>query len=90
MIDDQIRTLPRKLPSVDDAAADIRRLTTALQARRRAAPDNAVELAALDVDLQRAAAVWRQLVPTGLGLSDRRQLSHPQRRGQRTRTIGSR
>ena len=56
----------RRSPSVEDAAADIRRLTAALQARRQAAPDNAVELAALAVDLQRASVVWRRLVPTGV------------------------
>ena len=66
MIEEQVRALSRKLPSVEDAAADIRRLTAALQARRQAAPDNAVELAALNVDLQRASAVWRRLVPTGV------------------------
>ena len=65
MIDERTRTLSRKLPSVQDAAADIRRLTAALQARREAAPDNVVELAALTVDLQRASATWRRLVPTG-------------------------
>jgi hypothetical protein len=65
MVDEQIRTVSRKLPSVEDAAADVRRLTAALQARRQAAPDNALELAALAVDLQRASAVWRRLVPTG-------------------------
>ncbi|MDB5940643.1 MAG: hypothetical protein JWQ13_209 [Ramlibacter sp.] len=65
MVEEQIRTVSRKLPSVEDAAADVRRLTAALQARRQAAPDNAVELAALAVDLQRASAVWRRLVPTG-------------------------
>jgi hypothetical protein len=67
MVNEQFRTLSRRLPSVEDAAADIRRLTTALQARREAAPDNAVELAALAVDLQRASAVWRRLVPTAVG-----------------------
>jgi hypothetical protein len=66
MFDEQASILSRKLPSVEDAAADIRRLTAALQARREAAPDNAVELAALAVDLQRASAVWRRLVPTGV------------------------
>jgi hypothetical protein len=66
MIEEQVRGLSRKLPSVEDAAADIRRLTAALQARRQAAPDNAVELAALNVDLKRASAVWRRLVPTGV------------------------
>lgn len=60
------RTFPSKLPSVEDAAADIRRLTAALEARRTAAPDNLVELAALAADLERAAAVWRRLVPTGV------------------------
>ena len=64
MTDEATHTLPRKLPSVQDAAADIRRLTAALEARRKAAPDNVVELAALSVDLQRACAVWRLLVPT--------------------------
>jgi len=66
MIEEQVRALSPKLPSVEDAAVDIRRLTAALQARRQAAPDNAVELAALDVDLKRASAVWRRLVPTGV------------------------
>jgi hypothetical protein len=66
MIEEQVRPPPGKLPSVEDAAADIRRLTAALQARRQAAPDNLVELAALNVDLQRASAVWRRLVPTGV------------------------
>lgn len=66
MIDEQIRRQSRRAPSVDDAAADIRRLTAALAARRAAAPDNAVELAALAVDLQRASALWRRLVPTGV------------------------
>ena len=65
MIDEQSRTLSGKLPSVEDAAADIRRLTAALEARRQVAPDNLVELAALAVDLQRASAVWRRLVPSG-------------------------
>lgn len=65
-MDDRSARMPPRLPSVEDAAADIRRLTAALQARREAAPDNAVELAALAVDLQRAAAVWRRLVPTGI------------------------
>jgi hypothetical protein len=66
MIDEQIRPQSRQPLSLEDAAADIRRLTAALQARRQAAPDNAVELAALAVDLQRASAVWRRLVPTGV------------------------
>jgi hypothetical protein len=57
---------PTRLPSIEDAAADIRRLTVALQERSAAAPDNVVELAALNVDLRRASAVWRRLVPTGL------------------------
>ena len=65
MLDGQSRTLLRKFPSVEDAAADIRRLTAALEARRQVAPDNLVELAALAVDLQRASAVWRRLVPSG-------------------------
>lgn len=55
-----------RLPSIEDAAADIRRLTLALQERTAAAPDNVVELAALNVDLRRASAVWRRLAPTGL------------------------
>ena len=66
MFDEQSRTVSRKLPSVEDAAQDIRRLTAALEARRQVAPDNLVELAALAVDLQRASAVWRRLVPSGL------------------------
>lgn len=66
MIEEQRRTPACKLPSVEDAAADIRRLTAALATRRQAAPDNLVELAALAVDLERAAAVWRRLVPTGV------------------------
>ena len=65
MIEEQSRIARRELPSVENAAADIRRLTAALDARRAAAPDNVVELAALAVDLQRASAVWRRLVPTG-------------------------
>lgn len=65
MIEAQSRTGARKLPSVEDAAADIRRLAAALDARRAAAPDSVVELAALAVDLERALAVWRRLVPTG-------------------------
>jgi len=60
------RPAPRTLPSIESAAADIRRLTAALRARRDAAPDNMVELAALAVDLKRASMVWRQLVPTGV------------------------
>ncbi|MFC5498992.1 hypothetical protein ACFPOE_15695 [Caenimonas terrae] len=66
MIDQQTRPLAARPPSIEDAAADIRRLTAALQARRQAAPDNAVELAALAMDLQRASAIWRRLVPTGI------------------------
>ncbi len=66
MSEDQLRTGPSKLPSVEDAAADLRRVTAALEARRAAAPDNLVELAALAMDLERAYAVWRQLVPTGV------------------------
>jgi hypothetical protein len=66
MIDDKSRTPPVKVPTVESAAADIRRLTAALKVRREVAPDNLVELAALSVDLQRASAVWRRLVPTGL------------------------
>lgn len=66
MIEGQLLTVPSKLPSVEDAAADIRRLTAALATRREAAPDNLVELAALTVDLERAAAVWQRLVPTGV------------------------
>lgn len=66
MTDAQVRSQSPRLPSVEDAAADIHRLTAALKARREAAPDNVVELAALAVDLQRASAVWRQLVPTGV------------------------
>lgn len=66
MIEVQLTRAPSKLPSVEDAAADIRRLTVALAIRRAAAPDNLVELAALAVDLERAAAVWRRLVPTGV------------------------
>lgn len=66
MSDEQVRSRPPRLPSVEDAAADIHRLTAALKARREAAPDNAVELAALAVDLQRASAVWRRLVPNGV------------------------
>ena len=57
---------PVPLPSIEHAAADIRRLTAALKARREAAPDNLLELAALAVDLKRASVVWRQLVPTGI------------------------
>ena len=53
-------------PSVENAASDIRRLTSALQNRREAAPENMVELAALDADLQRASAVWRRLAASGL------------------------
>ena len=64
MTDEAKHALPRTLPSVEDAAADVRRLTAALEARRKAAPDNVVELAALSVDLQRACIVWRLLVPT--------------------------
>jgi hypothetical protein len=65
MIEEQTRPTTQDLPSVQDAAADIQRLTAALQARQKDAPDNVVELAALEVDLQRASAVWRRLVPTG-------------------------
>lgn len=65
MMDEATRTLPGTLPSVENAAADVRRLTAALEARRKVAPDNVVELAALSVDLQRASAVLRLLVPTG-------------------------
>lgn len=57
---------PAQLPSLEDAAADVRRLTAALKARRAAAPDNLVELAALSVDLQRASATWHRLVPDGI------------------------
>lgn len=64
MTDEAKHALPRTLPSAEDAAADVRRLTAALEARRKAAPDNAVELAALSADLQRACTVWRLLVPT--------------------------
>lgn len=53
-------------PSIENAAADIRRLSAALKSRREAAPENLVELAALAVDLKRASMVWRQLVPTGI------------------------
>lgn len=60
------RPAPRALASIEAAAADIQRLTAALRARREAAPDNMVELAALAVDLKRASVVWRQLVPTGV------------------------
>lgn len=60
------RPAPRPLTSIESAAADIRRLTAALRARRETAPDNMVELAALAVDLKRASMVWRQLVPTGV------------------------
>ncbi len=66
MIEGQLLTVPSRLPSVEDAAADIHRLTAALATRREAAPDNLVELAALAADLKRAAAVWRRLVPTGV------------------------
>jgi hypothetical protein len=65
MILEQTRAAKTRLPTVQDAASDIQRLTAALQARRQAAPDNLVELAALSVDLQRASAVWKRLVPTG-------------------------
>ena len=60
------RPAPSALASIESAATDIRRLTAALRARREAAPDNVVELAALAVDLKRASMVWRQLVPTGV------------------------
>ncbi len=66
MIEKPTATLPRKTTSVEQAAADIHRLTAALEARRAQAPDNVVELAALAVDLQRASAAWRRLVPTGV------------------------
>ena len=66
MVEQQFRSPSRKLPSLEDAAADIRRFTAALQARRQSAPDNALELAALAVDLKRASAIWRQLVPSGV------------------------
>ena len=66
MIEARFRTQSRRPPSAEDAAADIRRLTAALQARLQAAPDNTVELAALAVDLQRASALWRRLAPTGV------------------------
>lgn len=66
MMEDRSSIAPTKLPSVEDAASDIRRLTIALATRRAAAPDNLVELAALAADLERAAAVWRRLVPTGV------------------------
>lgn len=66
MIEEQLRPPTRRPPSLEDAAADIRRLTAALEARRAAAPDNAVELAALAVDLKRASAMWRRLVPTAV------------------------
>jgi hypothetical protein len=56
---------PPRLPSAEDAAADLQRLTAALRERSAAAPDNVVELAALNVDLRRASAVWRLVVPTG-------------------------
>lgn len=64
MIEEKSRAALCKPPSVENAAADIRRLNAALQTRREAAPDNLVELAAIGVDLQRASAVWRLLVPT--------------------------
>lgn len=67
MIEANFHTRSRRPPSAEDAAADIRRLTAALQARRQAAPDNAVELAALAVDLQRASSLWSRLVPPGSG-----------------------
>ena len=60
------RPAPVQLPSIENAAADIRRLTAALKTRREVAPDNLLELAALAVDLKRASMVWRQLVPTGV------------------------
>ena len=63
---DTTRPAPVPLPSIEHAAADIRRLTAALKERREAAPDNLLELAALAVDLKRASVVWRQLVPTGI------------------------
>ena len=65
-MDEHSTNQSRRSPSIEDAVADIRRLTAALQARRQAAPDNAVELSALAVDLQRASAAWRRLVPAGV------------------------
>jgi hypothetical protein len=67
MIDGRSRAACRAAqPTVQDAAADIQRLTTALKLRRQVAPDNLVELAALAADLKRASAVWRKLVPTSI------------------------
>lgn len=61
VIDVPVRPGLRALPSQEAAEADVRRLSAALQARRHAAPDNVVELAALAVDLQRASAMWRRV-----------------------------
>ena len=77
MIDEQIRSLTRKPPSVEDAAADIRRLNATLKARREAAPDNALELAALAADLQRASATWRRLVPDAVWSAARADAPEP-------------
>lgn len=90
MIEEQSRAQHRTLPSIEEAAADIRRLTAALGARREAAPDNVVELAALAVDLQRASDVWRRLVPTGCWSQPRAHAldSDLEQCRQRTSTIG--
>ena len=61
-----IRNRAPRPATVENIASDIRRLTAVLRARRAAAPDNVVELAALSMDLQRASASWRRLVPTGI------------------------
>ena len=58
---------PNKKTKVECAAADVRRLQTALDARCAAAPDNEVELAMISADLRRGKTAWRHHMEEILG-----------------------